>query len=158
MTANNLAAQPSFKDTFASNQSLTQWKSLQIDGWSSKIRRLDIENDMLVLEPTSSGWFEDNYAGFLYQEYTGNFELTTKVKAQGTTASLPQTAFSLAGLFIRAPRHVEPGHWERGKENWMFFSIGSATEPGKPQFEIKSTYKSQSTLKIYPGKRSMDRA
>lgn len=143
-------AQTTFRDDFSSSESLDNWALLEIEGWDSKIRKLAVENDKLVMEPTSSGWFEDNFAGHLYREYTGDFELSTKVKVAGTTANLPQTAFSLAGLFVRAPRNFTASEWERGKENWMFFSIGSATEPGTPQFEIKSTYQSQSTLKIYP--------
>lgn len=145
-------AQTIIKDDFSSSKSLSNWTSLEIEGWESKIRKLTVENDQLVIEPTSSGWFEDNFAGYFYQEYNGNFELSTKVKVEGTTDNLPQTAFSLAGLFVRVPRELKASQWERGKENWMFFSIGSATEPGKSQFEIKSTYNSQSTLKIYPAK------
>lgn len=145
-------AQSTFRDGFENETSLNNWTSLEIDGWKSKIRKIAVANGALTIEPTSSGWFEDNFAGHLYREYTGDFELSTKVKSEGTTANLPQTAFSLAGLFIRVPRAFTADEWERGKENWMFFSIGSATEPGKPQFEIKSTYKSQSTLKIYPAK------
>ena len=152
MATTSVKAQDPIQVNFESESDLNQWKKLEIDGWSSKIRSLKIKNGNLIFEPTSSGWFEDNYAGFLYQEFEGNFELSTKVKTEGTNNSLPQKPFSLAGLFIRVPREVEASSWERGKENWMFFSIGSATEPGKPQFEIKSTYKSQSTLKIYPAK------
>ncbi|WKN42617.1 DUF1349 domain-containing protein [Tunicatimonas pelagia] len=139
-----------FRDDFASPNSLNNWQQLEVDGWQSKVRSLEIQNGHLVMEPTSSGWFEDNVAGFLYREYTGNFELTARLKVSGTTTDLPQTAFSLAGLFVRAPHELRADTWQPGQENWMFFSIGSATEPGTPQFEIKSTYQSQSTLKIYP--------
>ncbi len=153
MTTNTMIGQKSsFKDDFGNNESLENWNLLEIEGWVSKIRKLKVENGQLVIEPTSSGWFEDNFAGHLYREYTGNFELTTRIKVEGTVAAYPQTAFSLAGLFVRVPRALTASEWERGKENWMFFSTGCATDPGEPQFEIKSTYNSQSTLKIYPAK------
>ena len=152
MSTSHLIAQNTFKDEFNTPSSLENWEQLEIEGWSSKVREVKVEDNKLVLEPTSSGWFEDNFAGFLYREYTGNFQLTSKVKVEGTVASFPETLFSLAGLFIRAPRKVTAATWERGKENWMFFSTGSATDAGKPQFEIKSTYNSQSTLKIFPSK------
>lgn len=152
MAAQNMYAQQVFKDDFGSSQSLTQWEQLSVDGWSSKIRTLEVKNGQLIFEPTSSGWFEDNYAGFLYRSFTGDFELSTRIRVEGTSSPLPKTAFSLAGLFVRAPRKVNVDNWERNKENWMFFSIGSATEPGTPQFEIKSTFNSRSTLKIYPAK------
>ncbi len=152
MVVQNLHAQEVIISNFDDTQDLDQWSQLIIERWTSKIRTLEVKDGQLILEPTSSGWFEDNYAGFLYRTFSGNFELTTKVKVVGTAADLPSTAFSLAGLFIRVPREVEAKSWTRNGENWMFFSIGTATEPGKPQFEIKSTYNSQSTLKIYPAK------
>ncbi|MGD1841014.1 MAG: DUF1349 domain-containing protein [Thermonemataceae bacterium] len=150
--AKSIQAQEKFVCNFNSKEEMNQWDALTIDGWKSKIRTLKVEDSKLIFEPTSSGWFEDNYAGFLYREFTGNFELTTKIKVEGTTSPLPNTAFSLAGLFVRVPREIDANSWSRQGENWMFFSIGSATKPGKPQFEIKSTYNSQSTLKIYPAK------
>ncbi|MBP2831276.1 DUF1349 domain-containing protein [Aquimarina sp. U1-2] len=152
MTAFSIQAQEKFVSGFNSDKNLKDWSQLTIEGWKSKIRTLKVENGKLIYEPTSSGWFEDNYAGFLYREFQGNFELTTKVKVEGTNSKLPKTSFSLAGLFVRAPREVNSKNWKPKGENWMFFSIGSATEPEKPQFEIKSTYSSQSTLKIYPAK------
>jgi hypothetical protein len=101
------------------------------------------------LQPKSSGWFEDNYAGHLYREIEGDFIVTTRIKVEGTQAALPQRSFSLAGLFIRAPRIFTQETWTPGNENWLFFSTGTAYPAGRPHFEIKSTYNSLSTLKIF---------
>ena len=102
-----------------------------------------------MLQPRSSGWFEDNTAGHLYQEVTGDFIVTTRIRVEGTQSSVPQRSFSLAGLFIRKPRAITATTWEPNQENWLFFSVGTASPAGQPQFEIKSTYNSLSTLKIF---------
>jgi hypothetical protein len=61
---------------------------------------------------------------------------------------VPQRSFSLAGLFIREPRTFTRASWTPKNENWLFFSVGTAFPAGRPQFEVKSTYNSLSTLKI----------
>ncbi len=140
------------QDKFESEKSLEQWKSLEISGWASKWRTAKISNGNFVIQPKSSGWFEDNYGGFLYHEVTGDFIVSTRIKVEGNGVPTPETSFSLAGLFIRKPRDFSAESWRPGQENWLFFSTGCATESGKPQFEIKSTYQSTSTLKIFPSK------
>jgi hypothetical protein len=108
-----------------------------------------VENGALVLRPTSSGWFEDMQAGHLYRVIDGNFIVTTKIKVEGTKEALPTRSFSLAGIFVRAPRAgLTAANWQPGKENWMFFSKGTAFPAGKPHYEIKTTWNSLSTLKI----------
>jgi hypothetical protein len=129
-------------------EALQGWRELQVEGWVPKWEPPKVENGQLVLQPKSSGWFEDNKAGHLYQQITGDFIVTTRLKVQGTNASLPQRSFSLAGLFIRAPRTITKENWTPKGENWLFFSIGTAFPAGSPHFEIKSTYNSVSTLKI----------
>ncbi|MEO1292528.1 MAG: hypothetical protein AAFV62_06825, partial [Pseudomonadota bacterium] len=109
-----------------------------------------IEDGQLVLEPITGGWFEDLHAGHLYQQVDGDFIVTTRIRVTGTKADLPQTLFSLAGLFIRAPHEVSATSWAPGRENWLFFSIGTSAPAGEPQFEIKTTTNSLSTLKILP--------
>jgi len=135
---------------FDNAEALMGWNEHVVPGFTAKWLSPRIEDGHLVLEPTSSGWFEDMQAGHLYREVTGNFVVTATMSVEGTEAQLPQTLFSLAGLFIREPR---PGltaeSWEPNKENWLFFSTGTAFPAGAPQFEIKTTYNSLSTLKIY---------
>lgn len=130
---------------------LEGWRTHEVDGFSAKWREPRIEDGRLVLEPTSSGWFEDMQAGHLYREVEGNFVVTARMRVEGTDAQLPQTLFSLAGIFIRAPRPgLTAANWEPGQENWLFFSTGTAYPAGTPQFEIKTTYNSLSTLRIHP--------
>lgn len=136
---------------FDSPAALEGWNTHEVDGFSAKWQAPRIEDGRLVLEPTSSGWFEDMQAGHLYREIEGNFVVTAKMRVEGTNAQLPQTLFSLAGIFIREPRPgLTAANWEPNQENWLFFSTGTAFPAGTPQFEIKTTYDSLSTLKIYP--------
>ncbi|MEM6521992.1 MAG: hypothetical protein AAF892_16525 [Cyanobacteria bacterium P01_D01_bin.71] len=139
----------SLSTQFESPQALQDWQEFQIEGWVPKWETPRVEDGMLVLQPRSSGWFEDNTAGHLYQEVTGDFIVTTRIRVEGTQSSLPQRSFSLAGLFIRAPRTLTAESWEPNQEKWLFFSVGTASPAGQPQFEIKSTYNSLSTLKIF---------
>ncbi len=133
---------------FDRSQALQGWQQFQIDGWVSKWETPRVEDGVLVLQPKSSGWFEDNTAGHLYQAITGDFIVTTRIRVEGTQSLVPQRSFSLAGLLIRAPRTFTAETWAPGNENWLFFSVGTAFPAGQPQFEIKSTYNSLSTLKI----------
>lgn len=140
---------------FSSPAALDGWQEHRVDGFTAKWQKPTIEKGALVLRPMSSGWFEDMQGGHLYRTIEGNFIVTAKLKVEGTKANLPQTLFSLAGVFIRAPRDgMTAANWQPKKENWMFFSMGSAFPAGKPQFEIKTTYNSLSTLKIYDAKRA----
>lgn len=127
---------------------LQNWQEFRVEGWVPKWEPPSIEDGRLVLTPLSSGWFEDNTAGHLYREVTGDFIVTTRIKVEGTESPTPQTSFSLAGLFIRAPRTLTATSWEPQQENWLFFSTGTASPAGQRQFEIKTTYNSLSTLKI----------
>jgi len=143
------------RDDFKSKQTLSGWKNLRVEGWADKWKRYEIDEKQacLIIEPKSAGWFEDNFGQLLYKEVAGDFIVSTKVKVEGTASDKKlRTLFSLAGLFVRSPRTFTQDTWRPGQENWLFFSTGSATEPGTPQFEIKSTYQSTSTLKIYPAK------
>jgi hypothetical protein len=143
---------------FDSPAALAAWREHQVPGFSPKWRPPRIENGALVLEPFSSGWFEDMQAGHLYRPVDGNFIVTARVRVEGTRAPLPQTLFSLAGLLVREPvEDLAADKWEAGRENWLFFALGSAAPAGSAQFEVKTTTRSLSTLKIhdasaaYPG-------
>lgn len=134
---------------FDDPRALTGWQELQIPGFPAKWQRPRVENGALVLEPHSSGWFEDMMGGHLYREIDGNFIVTARVRVEGTRAQLPQTLFTLGGIFVRAPRDgLTAATWAPGRENWLFFSLGSAFPAGSPNFEVKTTYNSLSTLMI----------
>ena len=139
-----------FSTGFDDPAALDAWREHTPDGFSEKWEPPRIEDGRLVLEPRSSGWFEDNQAGHLYHQIDGDFIATVGLEVTGTEAPLPQTSFSLAGLFIRAPRDVSAATWTPGQENWLFFSVGTAAPAGQPHYEIKTTTNSLSTLKILP--------
>lgn len=148
VAASSAADLQSLSTRFDRPEALQGWQEFQVPGWVSKWQPPQIENGRLVLRPRSSGWFEDNTAGHLYREVTGDFIVTTRLKVEGTQTPVPQRSFSLAGLFIREPRPLTKATWTPQQENWLFFSVGTAFPAGQPQFEIKSTYSSLSTLKI----------
>lgn len=130
-------------------QALEGWSQHAVPGFSAKWDEPVIENGRLILRPTSSGWFEDMQAGHLYRPIDGNFIVTARLRVEGTNQQLPQTLFSLAGIFIRSPvEGLTAANWQPKQENWMFFSLGSAFPGGTPQFEVKTTFNSISTLKI----------
>ncbi len=142
----------SLSTRFDRPEALQGWQEFQVQGWVPKWEPPKVENGRLVLRPKSSGWFEDNTAGHLYREVTGDFIVTTRIKVVGTRTPVPQRSFSLAGLFIREPRTFTKTTWTPKNENWLFFSAGTAFPAGRSQFEIKSTYNSLSTLKISEAK------
>lgn len=136
--------------TFDEASALEAWSEHLPEGFTRKWQEPRVEDSKLVPEPVSSGWFEDNQAGHLYHQIAGDFIATTRIEVTGTEAELPQTSFSLAGLFIRAPRDVSAATWIPGQENWLFFSIGTAAPAGEPHYELKTTTNSLSTLQILP--------
>lgn len=140
----------SLSTEFDAPADLAAWSEHTPDGFTPKWEAPRIQDGHLVLTPKSSGWFEDNQAGHLYHQVAGDFIVTTRIRVTGTNAALPQTPFSLAGLFIRAPREVSAASWTPGQENWLFFSVGTAAPAGEPHYEIKTTTNSLSTLKILP--------
>lgn len=137
-----------FRSDFSSSQELQSWQQLNVKGWVEKFRKLEVKEGSLIIEPKAAGWFEDMIGGHVYREVSGDFMITTRLNVTGTNSTLPQTEFSLAGLMVRAPRDLTAENWQRGKENWMFLSVGTATPAGTPQLEIKTTQNSQSVLKI----------
>lgn len=93
---------------------LEGWREHAPEGFSPKWAAPRIENGLLVLQPHASGWYEDNQAGHLYRTVQGDFIATTRIQVRGTDATLPQTEFSLAGLFVRAPKEVAAARWIPG--------------------------------------------
>ncbi|MEO1512390.1 MAG: hypothetical protein AAFU70_09975, partial [Planctomycetota bacterium] len=147
VAADDLAA---LSTGFDEPAALDAWTEHAPEGFTPKWQEPRIVDGHLVLEPISGGWFEELHGGHLYRAVEGNFIVTTRINVAGTKAALPQTLFSLAGLFVRAPRSFTAATWAPGRENWLFFSIGTSAPAGTPQFEIKTTMNSLSTLKIHP--------
>lgn len=150
----SLAAAPAdiaaLSTRFARPADLAGWREHVVPGFSAKWTRPVVEEGTLVLRPHSSGWFEDMQAGHLFREVEGNVVVTARLRVEGTRAPTPQTLFSLAGLFLRAPRPgLTAANWQPGRENWLFFALGAAFPAGTPQFEVKTTTNSLSTLRIF---------
>lgn len=135
---------------FDGSAALDDWRQHEPVGFTPKWAEPRVEAGKLVLQPVASGWFEDNQAGHLYRPVTGDFIVTAAMEVRGTAAALPQTEFSLAGIFVRAPHEVSADSWQPGEENWLFLSAGTASPAGTPQYEIKTTTDSLSTLSILP--------
>jgi hypothetical protein len=136
---------------------LEGWSSLDIEGWPDRWHELCFEEEngqrYLLIQPKVSSWYEDIIGGFLYQSVTCDFEVTARVKASGRKGLTPIRSFSLGGLMVRTPREVIANRFDLGKENWLFLTTGTVDRPGEPQFEVKTTMNSISTLRSYPAQR-----
>lgn len=145
----------SLSDEFDSPTSLGRWTShAAAEGWPEMIRTMDADGTApgaLYLEPAVSGWFADFRGAFLYQEITGDFVATTRVRARGTGGgALPSVTWSLAGLMVREPRGTTAATWEPRAENWLFATTGIAGQAGHPVIETKTTVNGRSALNLHP--------
>lgn len=142
----------SLSDEFDGAASLGRWRSHgAAEGWPEMIRELAVDaNGVLRLEPTVSGWYADFRAPFLFQEVTGDFVATTRVRARGTSGDLPSATWSLAGLMVREPRTTTAETWEPRAENWLFATTGIAGQTGQPVIETKTTVNGRSALNLHP--------
>jgi regulation of enolase protein 1 (concanavalin A-like superfamily) len=142
-------------DEFATGASLARWTQFHVtEGWPSMVRRAEVRpaTGELYLEPHTSGWYADFHAPFLYQEVTGDFVVTARLRADALDGGVPKTPWSLAGLMARAPRAITRATWTPRGENWVFITTGVAEEPGVPVFETKTTVQSQSQLRLHPAR------
>lgn len=142
----------SLSDEFEGAQSLERWTSHgAAEGWREMIRTVALDaGGVLRIEPTVSGWYADFRGPFLYQEVTGDFVATTRVRARGTGSDLPATTWSLAGLMVREPRATTVANWEPRAENWLFATTGIAGQAGQPVIETKTTVNGRSALNLHP--------
>ncbi len=143
----------SLSDEFDAPSSMTNWSRVhESEQWfSDQVEQWDIdtsEPSRMVLMPYTVVWFNDWRGPLIYKQVTGDFVVTTDVRATGRDgSSVPQTQFSLAGLMIRAPRNITPATWTTGGENYIFLSMGHGNNGGTGfQFEVKNTINSNSTL------------
>ncbi len=144
----------SLSDEFDSPASLGRWTSHAVaEGWPEMIRTIDADGrapGALYLEPAVSGWYADFRGPFLFQEITGHFVATTRVRARGTGGALPSVTWSLAGLMVREPRGTTAATWEPRAENWLFATTGIAGQAGQPVIETKTTVNGRSALNLHP--------
>jgi hypothetical protein len=139
-------------DEFDGAAVLERWTSHgAAEGWPEMIRGLGVDGGgVLRLEPTVSGWYADFRGPFLYQEITGDFVATTRVRARGTNGELPSATWSLAGLMVREPRATTAESWEPRAENWLFATTGIAGQREQPVIETKTTVNGRSALNLHP--------
>lgn len=149
-TSNDLA---SLSDEFDNAASLSNWKRVtQVEGaQNSPLQTYRVEAGRLQLVPVTCTWYKDYRAEMVFKEVEGDFVITTLARCTSRSGSgAPRTAFSLGGLMVRAPRTDTGRNWRPGRENYVFLSLGAADQPGRFQFEVKTTINSDSQLQTSP--------
>ncbi len=141
-------------DEFEDSGTLSDWQRVNVtEGWNAdQLEQFDIgatRQGWMTMVPYTSSWYQ-NWRGVLaYKEVTGNFAVTTSIHARNrANNAAPNIDYSLAGIMVRMPRNITPATWTAGGENYIFLSIGSANSPGNFQFEVKTTFNSNSNLEI----------
>ena len=141
-------------DEFNDASTLAQWQRVYaVEGWgANQLELQDINTTrpgFMVMMPFASTWYQDYRGELTFKEVQGDFVVTTVVDASSRTGSgPPRSSFSLGGIMVRAPRAITPATWRPGGENYIFLSIGSASNPGTFQFEVKTTTNSNSVLEF----------
>ena len=149
---NIVQAQP-LSDEFSDKNSLQNWKRFYLEeGWPDMMKRIEIKEGCLEMEPWTSGWYADYHAPFVFKEIAGNFSVETRLLVSGVDSVSPTSIWSLSGLMIRAPRTTTSENWIPKGENWIFLTTGVARSIDRPVFETKTTVNSKSTLKLHPNK------
>ncbi|MDP0491564.1 MAG: hypothetical protein Q7Q71_10980 [Verrucomicrobiota bacterium JB023] len=161
-------------DEFDNAATLANWHDLvAVEGWHTSAHEtadIDItEPGHFHIVPATSMWFENLRGLLFFKEIEGDFIATMKVRVLSRhnpedPTEVPNRAFSLAGLFIHAPRDItqaapspfttEPvwppqdfgSDYVPDSENYLFLSYGTAGNAGTRQFETKSTRNSNSRL------------
>ncbi len=145
-------------DEFDSAASIANWSRIyQTEGWGNNaLEGIDINTTragQMVMMPYTSSWYEEYRGELTYKNVTGDFVVTTDVRPTARSGnSAPQSQYSLAGIMARTPRAMTaPAQWTAGGQNYIFLSLGAASNPGTYQFEVKTTLNSVSTLFITEG-------
>ncbi len=132
---------------------LNGWTFLHdVEKWPNKLAVSQVNKGQLVLEPRSSGWFNDANAPFIYKTVTGDFDVQARVRSGGLQGGLSNSPWSLGGLMVRVPRSETADNWSMGRENWLFMTTGIAEKTGEQVVESKYTLNSRSNLKLRPAK------
>ncbi len=150
LATNDLAT---LSDEFENGASLSNWKRVtQVEGaQGSPLQTYRIDGGKLQLVPVTCTWYKDYRAEMVFKEVEGDFILTTSARCTSRSGSgAPRTAYSLGGLMVRTPRTDTGRNWRPGRENYVFLSLGAADQPGRFQFEVKTTINSDSQLQTSP--------
>jgi len=136
-------------DEFDKPDSLASWKHVyKTEGWNAdQLAKFSAESGWLTMVPHTSTWYQDYRGVLVYKEVTGDFAVTTRLRSTGRDGqSAPRSMYSLGGLMVRTPRPDTRATFQPGCENYVFLSLGTADQPGRFQFEVKTTQNSQSDL------------
>ena len=147
-----------FSDEFDSAQTLANWQRIhQVEGWGNDVlQQFDINTSRpgwMTLAPYTSSWYAEWRGELTFKTVTGDFVITTDVEPRNRAGNgAPGSQYSLAGIMVRAPRTMtSPAQWTPGGQNYVFLSLGAASNPGTYQYEVKTTSNSVSTLQISSG-------
>ena len=145
-------------DEFDAAHTITNWQRLyQVEGWGNDVlETLDINTSrpgQLLMRPYTSTWYAEFRGELTFKLVTGDFVITTYVEPRNRAGTGPPNShYSLAGIMLRTPRAITNGSpWVAGGENYVFFSLGAAGNPGTYQYETKTTVNSLSNLETPPG-------
>lgn len=145
-------------DEFDSAQALANWHRIyQVEGWGNDVlQQFDISISRpgrMTMVPYTSSWYAEWRGELTFKVVTGDFVITTDVEPRNRAGTgAPGSQYSLAGIMVRAPRAMtSPAEWAAGGQNYVFLSLGAASNPGTYQFEVKTTSNSVSTLQISSG-------
>ena len=110
---------------------------------------IDVSGGALHLTPTVTApliWFNDDEAGYVYKEVTGDFEMSALVRthAAGDPNAPPATGFRLGGILVRDPNATAPG-----THDWAHVALGSGATTTSG-IERKNTVSSVSDWQLFP--------
>lgn len=144
-------------DEFSHPGSIQAWSRVEfVEQWNAsqlEVHDVDLTTpDAMTMIPYTVSWFQNYRGPFVFKLVEGDFVFTTHITVSGRDGvSVPQSQYSLAGAFIRAPRDITPATWTPGGENYVFLSLGHGdTTPPSWQHEIKTTENSDSQLFLTP--------
>jgi hypothetical protein len=136
-------------DEFEDGSSLDQWTRLdEVEGWPDTLQEVSVRDGVLRLVPWTTAWYADFHGPMLFEDVSGDFVATARVRSSGVAGGVPDRTYSLAGLIARAPRDVTPATWAPGGEDYVFITAGVGDVVGVPKVETKSTDDSVSDLTL----------
>ena len=119
---------------------LAGWSSMSGDVVSGS-DRVSVANGVLTITSAQASWVRTARAYYLWKRVSGDFTVTTRLRARGTEGATPAADWSLAGLLVRRP--VADSN---RAENWIGWTTGGVG--GRQVFERKTTRHSVSILDL----------
>lgn len=150
---NGISQLSELSDEFNKTCDLADWINIEdAEGWdNTHLESYDVNisnQGQLTMIPWTTGWYQSRRSTLLYKNVTGDFVFTSEVTASNKAENgQPESAYSLAGLMIRTPKTIG-ANGPIGSENYVFLSLGTASNSNTPQFEIKNTVNDNSNLLI----------